>query len=58
MYRTLRDHGVNIINKDQGSSNHWLNILVSVAPFALLLGSLVLPAPPDAVRRQQGNELR
>jgi cell division protease FtsH len=37
MYKTLRDHGVNIIIKDQ-SSNQWVSLLISVAPFALLLG--------------------
>jgi cell division protease FtsH len=37
MYTIFRAHGVNISNKDQGS-NYWLNILVSIAPFALLLG--------------------
>ena len=37
MYTIFRAHSVNISNKDQGS-NYWLNILVSIAPFALLLG--------------------
>ncbi len=37
MYKTLRDHGVNITIKDQ-SPNQWLNLLISIAPFALLLG--------------------
>jgi cell division protease FtsH len=37
MYKTLRDHGVNITIKDQ-SSNQWVSLLISVAPFALLLG--------------------
>jgi cell division protease FtsH len=37
MYKTLRDHGVNITIKDQ-SPNQWLNILISIAPFALLFG--------------------
>ncbi|HEY4379630.1 MAG TPA: ATP-dependent zinc metalloprotease FtsH [Acidobacteriaceae bacterium] len=37
MYTIFRAHGVNIINKDQ-NSNYWLSMLVSIAPFALLLG--------------------
>ena len=37
MYKTLRDHGVDITIKDQ-SSNAWLGILIQAAPFALLLG--------------------
>jgi cell division protease FtsH len=37
MYKTLRDHGVNITIKDQ-SQNQWLSLLISIAPFALLLG--------------------
>ena len=37
MYKTLRDHGVNITINDQ-SPNQWLNILISIAPFALLFG--------------------
>ncbi|WP_158790292.1 ATP-dependent zinc metalloprotease FtsH [Granulicella sp. L60] len=37
MYKTLRDHGVNITIKDQ-SPNQWVNLLISIAPFALLLG--------------------
>jgi cell division protease FtsH len=37
MYKSLRDHGVNINIKDQ-SPNQWLNILISIAPFALLFG--------------------
>ena len=37
MYKTLRDHGVNINIKDQ-SQNQWLSLLISIAPFALLLG--------------------
>jgi cell division protease FtsH len=37
MFKTLRSHGVNITNKDQ-NSNFWVNTLISVAPFALLLG--------------------
>jgi cell division protease FtsH len=37
MYKTLRDHGVEITIKDQ-SPNQWLNLLISIAPFALLLG--------------------
>ncbi|MGD0443356.1 MAG: ATP-dependent zinc metalloprotease FtsH [Edaphobacter sp.] len=35
LYNTLRSHGVEITIKDQ-SSNQWLNILISIAPFALL----------------------
>jgi cell division protease FtsH len=37
MYKTLRDHGVNITIKNQ-SPNQWVNLLISIAPFALLLG--------------------
>ena len=37
MYKTLRDHGVNITISYQ-SPNQWLNILISIAPFALLFG--------------------
>ncbi len=37
MYKTLRDHGVNITIKDQ-NSNAWLSLLIQLAPFALLLG--------------------
>jgi len=37
MYSILRSHGVVIWPKDQ-NSNQWLNVLISVAPFALLLG--------------------
>ena len=37
MYKTLRDHGVDITIKDQ-NSNAWLGILIQAAPFALLLG--------------------
>jgi cell division protease FtsH len=37
MYKTLRDHGVNITIKDQ-NSNAWLGFLIQLAPFALLLG--------------------
>src|ERR1700760_3689892 len=37
MYKTLRDHGVNITIKDQ-QPNQWVNLLISIAPFALLLG--------------------
>ncbi len=37
MYKTLRDHGVDITIKDQ-NSNAWLSILIQAAPFALLLG--------------------
>jgi cell division protease FtsH len=37
MYKTLRDHGVNITIKDQ-TQNQWLSLLISIAPFALLLG--------------------
>ncbi len=37
MFTIFRAHGVNIINKDQ-NSNYWLSMLVSIAPFALLLG--------------------
>jgi cell division protease FtsH len=35
LYNTLRSHGVDITIKDQ-SPNQWLNILISIAPFALL----------------------
>jgi cell division protease FtsH len=37
LYNTLRSHGVEITIKDQ-SPNQWLNILISIAPFALLFG--------------------
>ena len=37
MYQTFMDHGVDVTNKDQ-NSNYWLSMLVSIAPFALLLG--------------------
>jgi cell division protease FtsH len=37
MYKTLREHGVNISIKDQ-NSNAWLSILIQFAPFVLLLG--------------------
>jgi cell division protease FtsH len=37
LYNTLRSHGVEINIKDQ-SPNQWLNLLISIAPFALLLG--------------------
>ncbi len=37
LYNTLRSHGVEINIKDP-SSNQWLNILISIAPFALLFG--------------------
>ena len=37
MMPTFLDHGVNVTNKDQ-NSNFWVNTLISIAPFALLLG--------------------
>src|SRR5271168_5257042 len=37
MYKTLREHGVNITIKDQ-NSNAWVGFLIQLAPFALLLG--------------------
>jgi cell division protease FtsH len=37
MYNIFRTHGVNISNKDQ-NSNVWISTLISIAPFALLLG--------------------
>ena len=37
MYKTLRDHGVNINVKDTSGST-WLSLLINLAPFALLLG--------------------
>jgi cell division protease FtsH len=37
MYKTMREHGVNINIKDQ-NSNAWLSLLIQIAPFALLLG--------------------
>ncbi len=37
MYKTLREHGVDITIKDQ-NSNAWLGFLIQLAPFALLLG--------------------
>ncbi len=37
MYKTLRDHGVNINVKDTSGST-WLSLLINLAPMALLLG--------------------
>ena len=37
MYNIFRAHGVNISNKDQ-NSNYWISMLISIAPFLLLLG--------------------
>ena len=37
MYDRFSAKGVNVTNKDQ-NSNYWLSMLVSIAPFALLLG--------------------
>src|ERR1700726_3031164 len=37
MFNILRSHGVNITIKNQ-SPNQWVNLLISIAPFALLLG--------------------
>jgi cell division protease FtsH len=37
MYKTLREHGVSVTIKDQ-NSNQWVSLLISIAPFALLLG--------------------
>jgi len=37
MWNTLRSHGVNVTIKDP-NSNQWINVLISIAPFALLLG--------------------
>ncbi|NYF79490.1 ATP-dependent zinc metalloprotease FtsH [Granulicella arctica] len=37
LYKTLRDHGVNINIKDQNSSA-WLNVLIQFAPMVLLVG--------------------
>jgi len=37
MYKELREHGVSFKIKDQNSSQ-WVSLLISVAPFALLLG--------------------
>ncbi len=37
MYKTLREHNVDISIKDQ-NGNAWLSILIQAAPFALLLG--------------------
>jgi cell division protease FtsH len=37
MYKTLREHGVAVTIKDQ-NSNQWVSLLISIAPFALLLG--------------------
>ncbi len=36
MFNIFRTHGVNISNKDQNSS-YWVSMLVSIAPFALIL---------------------
>src|SRR6202051_422709 len=37
MFNILRSHGVNVTIKDQ-NSNFWVSTLISIAPFALLLG--------------------
>ena len=37
MFTIFRSHGVNVNAKDQ-NSNYWVSMLVSIAPFALLLG--------------------
>ena len=37
MYKTLREHGTNITVKDP-NANFWVSTLISIAPFALLLG--------------------
>ena len=37
MYKTLREHGVSVTIKDH-NSNQWVSLLISIAPFALLLG--------------------
>ena len=37
MYKTLREHGVSVTIKDH-NSNQWISLLISIAPFALLLG--------------------
>jgi cell division protease FtsH len=37
MYKTFRDHGVNITIKDT-NTNGWVTFLIQLAPFALLLG--------------------
>ena len=37
MYKTLREHGVNITVKDT-SGNTWLSLLINLAPMALLIG--------------------
>ena len=57
MYKTLREHGVSVTIKDH-NSNQWVSLLISIAPFALLLGLWFFLLAPDAVRRQQGDELR
>jgi len=37
MYKSLREHGVNVNVKDP-NANFWVSTLISIAPFALLLG--------------------
>ena len=37
MVKELREHGVSVTVKDQ-NSNQWVSLLISIAPFALLLG--------------------
>ena len=37
LYTALKSHGANITVRDQ-TSNFWVNTLISVAPFALILG--------------------
>jgi cell division protease FtsH len=37
MYKTLRDHGVNVTIKDQ-NGNQWLSLLINLSPFVLGFG--------------------
>jgi hypothetical protein len=41
LYSVRREHGVNITVKDE-SGNIWLNTLITIVPFVLLLGTPVL----------------
>ena len=50
MYTIFRANHVNITEKDQ-NSNVWINTLVSIAPFALLLGLWFFLLRQDAVGR-------
>jgi cell division protease FtsH len=57
IYTAFRDHGVNVTNKDQ-NSNVWVNTLISIVPFLLLLGTpcLALLALLFLVRRSRAQQ--